>query len=165
MYKDKNGDARSVRDHLPDDVIFFEVEYAADKDYQLEAWEYGGNKKGKYQHSQAGLPYIPKDGYYVYRTNANPDIPAMIITGAYRIKRALNDDEAKRLNIEAGGEWFDRVSKPITDERLKELGLDEEGLKKKARTFDYDKLDPAHDESVDAMSMPGYVRREPASNS
>ena len=160
-YKDKNGDERSVRDHLPDDVIFFEVEYAADKDYQLEAWEYGVNKKGKYQHSQAGLPYIPKDGYYVYRTNANPDIPAMIITGAYRIKRALNDDEAKRLNIEAGGEWFDRVSgKPITDERLKELGLDEEGLKKKAQTFDYDKLDPAHDESADAMSMPGYVRRD-----
>ena len=160
-YKDKNGDERSVRDHLPDDVIFFEVEYAADKDYQLEAWEYGVNKKGKYQHSQAGLPYIPKDGYYVYRTNANPDIPAMIITGAYRIKRALNDDEAKRLNIEAGGEWFDRVSgKPITDERLKELGLDEEGLKKKAQNFDYDKLDPAHDESADAMSMPGYVRRD-----
>ena len=160
-YKDKNGKERSVRDHLPDDVIFFEVEYAADKDYQLEAWEYGVNAKGKYQHSQAGLPYIPKDGYYVYRTNANPDIPAMIITGAYRIKRALNDDEAKRLNIEAGGEWFDRVSgKPITDERLKELGLDEEGLKKKAQTFEYDKLDPAHDESSDAMSMPGYVRRD-----
>lgn len=160
-YKDKNGDERSVRDHLPDDVIFFEVEYAADKDYQLEAWEYGVNKKGKYQHSQAGLPYIPKDGYYVYRTNANPDIPAMIITGAYRIKRALNDDEAKRLNIEAGGEWFDRVSgEPITDEKLKELGLDDDGLKKKAQTFDYDKLDPAYDESSDAMSMPGYVRRD-----
>ena len=155
------GDTKGVRDRLPDDVIFFEVEYAADRDYQLEAWEYGVNANGKYEHSQAGLPYIPKDGYYIYRTNANPNIPAMIITGAYRVKRALNDEEAKRLNQEAGGDWFERKSgEPMTDERLKELGLDEAGLERKAQTFEYDELEPAHDESPVAMGMRGYVRRD-----
>ena len=155
------GDTKGVRDRLPDNVVFFEVEYAADRDYQLEAWEYGVNGNGKYEHSQAGLPYIPKDGYYIYRTNANPNIPAMIITGAYRVKRALTDEEAKKLNQEAGGDWYDRKSgEPITAERLKELGLDEAGLQRKAETFDYNELEPAHDESSIAMSMPGYVRRD-----
>lgn len=155
------GDTKGVRDRLPDNVVFFEVEYAADRDYQLEAWEYGVNGNGKYEHSQAGLPYIPKDGYYIYRTNANPNIPAMIITGAYRVKRALTDEEAKKLNQEAGGEWYDRKSgEPMTAERLKELGLDEAGLQRKAETFDYNELEPAHDESSVAMSMPGYVRRD-----
>ena len=145
------GDTKGVRDRLPDNVVFFEVEYAADRDYQLEAWEYGVNGNGKYEHSQAGLPYIPKDGYYIYRTNANPNIPAMIITGAYRVKRALTDEEAKKLNQEAGGDWYDRKSgEPMTAERLKELGLDEAGLQRKAETF----------ESSVAMSMPGYVRRD-----
>lgn len=154
------GDTKGVRDRLPDNVVFFEVEYAADRDYQLEAWEYGVNGNGKYEHSQAGLPYIPKDGYYIYRTNANPNIPAMIITGAYRVKRALTDEEAKKLNQEAGGDWYDRKSgEPMTAERLKELGLDEAGLQRKAETFDYNELEPAHDESSVAMSMPGYVRR------
>ena len=119
------------------------------------------NGNGKYEHSQAGLPYIPKDGYYIYRTNANPNIPAMIITGAYRVKRALSDEEAKKLNQEAGGDWYDRKSgEPMTAERLKELGLDEAGLQRKAETFDYNELEPAHDESSIAMSMPGYVRRD-----
>lgn len=155
------GDTKGVRDRLPDNVVFFEVEYAADRDYQLEAWEYGVNGNGKYEHSQAGLPYIPKDGYYIYRTNANPNIPAMIITGAYRVKRALTDEEAKILNQEAGGDWYDRKSgEPMTAERLKELGLDEAGLQRKAETFDYNELEPAHDESSVAMSMPGYVRRD-----
>lgn len=155
------GDTKGVRDRLPDNVVFFEVEYAADRDYQLEAWEYGVNGNGKYEHSQAGLPYIPKDGYYIYRTNANPNIPAMIITGAYRVKRALTDEEAKKLNQEAGGDWYDRKSgEPMTAERLKELGLDEAGLQRKAESFDYNELEPAHDESSIAMSMPGYVRRD-----
>ena len=155
------GDTKGVRERLPDNVVFFEVEYAADRDYQLEAWEYGVNGNGKYEHSQAGLPYIPKDGYYIYRTNANPNIPAMIITGAYRVKRALTDEEAKKLNQEAGGDWYDRKSgEPMTAERLKELGLDEAGLQRKAETFDYNELEPAHDESSIAMSMPGYVRRD-----
>ena len=155
------GDTKGVRDRLPDNVVFFEVEYAADRDYQLEAWEYGVNGNGKYEHSQAGLPYIPKDGYYIYRTNANPNIPSMIITGAYRVKRALTDEEAKKLNQEAGGDWYDRKSgEPMTAERLKELGLDEAGLQRKAETFDYNELEPAHDESSVAMSMPGYVRRD-----
>lgn len=155
------GDTKGIRDRLPDNVVFFEVEYAADRDYQLEAWEYGVNGNGKYEHSQAGLPYIPKDGYYIYRTNANPNIPAMIITGAYRVKRALTDEEAKKLNQEAGGDWYDRKSgEPMTAEHLKELGLDEAGLQRKAETFDYNELEPAHDESSIAMSMPGYVRRD-----
>jgi N12 class adenine-specific DNA methylase len=155
------GETKGVRDKMPDNIVFFEVEYAADRDYQMEAWEYGVNANGKYEHSQAGLPYIPKDGFYIYRTNANPKIPAMIITGAYKIKRALTDAEAKELNQKMGGEWFERKGgKPVTSETLSEMGLDKEGLTEKARSFDYEAMEAPHDESAVAMSMPGYVRRD-----
>ena len=56
-------------DHmLPEHFIFAECEIAADVDYQNEAVAYGVNDKGKFNRTQAGLPYIPKDGYYKYRT-------------------------------------------------------------------------------------------------
>lgn len=67
--KDKDGN----RTLFPKDFVWAEVEYAKDVNYQKEAESYGYTENGKFRHSYAGLPYLPKDGYYMYRTNPNPE--------------------------------------------------------------------------------------------
>lgn len=63
---------------------------------------YGVNKNGKFQHSLAGLPRIPEDGYYEYRTNPNPATDPWIITGAMKVKRVLTRSEVDELVRAAG---------------------------------------------------------------
>lgn len=92
------------RDLFPKDFVWAEVEYAADVDYQEEAMSYGVNKNGKFQHSLAGLPRIPEDGYYEYRTNPNPATDPWIITGAMKVKRVLTRAEVDELVRAAGRE-------------------------------------------------------------
>lgn len=140
-------------------IIFAEVEYAADKDYQTQAWEYGINTNGKYVHSQAGLPYIPKDGFYMYRTNARPDVPAMIITGAYKVNRFLTDAEAKKLNQAAGGEWIERDGATIDKAFLRENGISDEQLEARKSEFDTSKLEGPRDESAKVMELEAYTPR------
>ena len=135
---------------IPKDVIFFEVEYAADPDlhkqYQRNAWELGMNDNGQYRNNQGGLPYIPKDSYYLYRTNSiSEGATPMIITGAYKINRALTDAEAKELNQNAGGMWCPRKGGDLTEEKLKDMGLDDKGLKKMTESFDMDTIKESHD--------------------
>jgi hypothetical protein len=150
---------------IPKDVIFFEVEYAADPDlhkqYQRNAWELGMNDNGQYRNNQGGLPYIPKDSYYLYRTNSiSEGATPMIITGAYKINRALTDAEAKELNQDAGGMWCPRKGGDLTEEKLKDMGLDDKGLKKMTESFDMDTIKESHDESDEARLLPGYKSRE-----
>ena len=150
---------------IPKDVIFFEVEYAADPDlhkqYQRNAWELGMNDNGQYRNNQGGLPYIPKDSYYLYRTNSiSEGATPMIITGAYKINRALTDAEAKELNQNAGGMWCPRKGGNLTEEKLKDMGLDDKGLKKMTESFDMDTIKESHDESDEARLLPGYKSRE-----
>ena len=150
---------------IPKDVIFFEVEYAADPDlhkqYQRNAWELGMNDNGQYRNNQGGLPYIPKDSYYLYRTNSiSEGATPMIITGAYKINRALTDAEAKELNQNAGGMWCPRKGGDLTEEKLKDMGLDDKGLKKMTESFDMDTIKESHDESDEARLLPGYESRE-----
>ena len=150
---------------IPKDVIFFEVEYAADPDlhkqYQRNAWELGMNDNGQYRNNQGGLPYIPKDSYYLYRTNSiSEGATPMIITGAYKINRALTDAEAKELNQNAGGMWCPRKGGDLTEEKLKDMGLDDKGLKKMTESFDMDIIKESHDESDEARLLPGYKSRE-----
>ncbi len=149
---------------IPKNVVFFEVEYAADpelhKKYQTEAWELGMKKSGKYDNTRGGLPYIPEDSYYIYRTNQISEGAApMIITGAYKINRALTDAEAKQLNQENGGTWAPREGGELTEEGLKQMGVDKDGLKRLNDNFDFDSIAEKHDESADAIALPGYVRR------
>ena len=66
-------DADGNKTLFPKNFVFAEVEYAADVDYQEEARQEGINPSGKYQHSLAGLKHLPTDGYYMYRTNPNPE--------------------------------------------------------------------------------------------
>jgi hypothetical protein len=92
--------------------VWAECEFTDAISYQSEAEQRGYTKNGKYQHSLAGLDYIPVNGYYKYRTNPNPNTIPWLIAGAMKVNRLLNDAEVNAIlssaNIEpmkrAGGD-------------------------------------------------------------
>ncbi len=98
--KDENGE----KTLFPKDFVWAEVEYAADKNYQKEAEAEGYTENGKYRHSYAGLKHLPTDGYYIYRTNPNPETDPWIITGAMKVNRILSNEEVDDLVRKAGRE-------------------------------------------------------------
>lgn len=97
-------DADGNKTLFPKNFVFAEVEYAADVDYQEEARKEGINPSGKYQHSLAGLKHLPTDGYYMYRTNPNPETDPWVITGAMKVNRILTRAEQAELVKNAGRE-------------------------------------------------------------
>lgn len=97
-------DAEGNKTLFPKNFVFAEVEYAADVDYQEEARQEGINPSGKYQHSLAGLKHLPTDGYYMYRTNPNPETDPWVITGAMKVNRILTRAEQAKLVKNAGRE-------------------------------------------------------------
>lgn len=97
-------DADGNKTLFPKNFVFVEVEYAADVDYQEEARQEGINSSGKYQHSLAGLKHLPTDGYYMYRTNPNPETDSWVITGAMKVNRILTRAEQAELVKNAGRE-------------------------------------------------------------
>ena len=97
-------DAEGNKTLFPKNFVFAEVEYAADKDYQDEAHAEGINGNGKYQHSLAGLKHLPTDGYYMYRTNPNPETDPRVITGAMKVNRLLTRAEQADIVKKAGRE-------------------------------------------------------------
>lgn len=115
--KDENGE----KTLFPKDFVWAEVEYADDVDYQQEAESYGVTESGKYRHSYAGLPRVPKDGSYTYRTNPNPETDPWIITGAMRVKRILTPSEVDAMVREAGREPQRREKGAVTDEEVNYL--------------------------------------------
>nr|DAJ74405.1 MAG TPA: crystallin beta/gamma motif-containing protein [Caudoviricetes sp.] len=113
---------------FPANFVWAEVEYAKDVDYQQEAYNYGLNANGNYQHSLAGLPYLPTNGSYKYRTNPNPETDPWIITGSIRVKRLLTPSEVDEIVSEAGREIQQREEGAVTDVEInslnKKLNLD-----------------------------------------
>lgn len=120
---------------FPKDFVWAECDYAMDVDYQSEADEQGhmrtkvddqGNvstyRSDKYQHSLAGLPKLPKDGYYKYRTNPRPDTVPWVITGQMKVNKLLSDDEVNEILRKKGIEPIHRQG---GDKTLAELGLKE----------------------------------------
>lgn len=114
---------------FPKDFVWAECEYTMDVDYQPESDEQGymrtdkdGNqyRSDKYQHSLAGLPKMPKDGYYKYRTNPRPDTVPWVITGAIKVNKLLSDDEVNEILAKHGIEPIHRQG---GDKTLAELGL------------------------------------------
>lgn len=112
--------------YFPYDFIWAECEYVMDIDYQGEADEQGymrtkadGStyRSDKYQHSLAGLPKLPKNGYYKYRTNPNPDTVPWVITGAIKVNKLLDDFEVEKI---LGGNAPERQG---GNKSLEELGL------------------------------------------
>lgn len=97
-------DADGNKTLFPKNFVFAEVEYTADVDYQEEARQEGINPSGKYQHSLAGLKHLPTDGYYMYRTNPNPETDPWVITGAMKVNRILTRAEQADLVSKAGRE-------------------------------------------------------------
>lgn len=97
-------DAEGNKTLFPKNFVFAEVEYAADVDYQEEARQEGINPSGKYQHSLAGLKHLPTDGYYMYRTNPNPETDPWVITGSMKVNRILTRAEQAELVKNAGRE-------------------------------------------------------------
>lgn len=106
---------------FPANFVWAEVEYANDIDYQEEAMSYGYNKNGKFQHSYAGLPRLPINGAYKYRTNPNPETDPWIITGAMKVNRLLTPTEVDEMVITAGREPQKRQNGAVTDEQINEL--------------------------------------------
>lgn len=106
---------------FPKNFVWAEVEYADDIDYQKEAYSYGINSNGKYQHSLAGLPYLPINGSYKYRTNPNPETDPWIITGSMRVNRLLTPSEVDKIVNEAGRNAQQREEGYVTDDEINEL--------------------------------------------
>jgi uncharacterized protein (UPF0305 family) len=116
---------------FPKDFVWAECEYTMDIDYQPESDEQGHMRMGKdgkpyrsdkYQHSLAGLPKVPKDGYYKYRTNPRPDTVPWVITGAIKVNRLLSDAEVNAI-LEKNG--VAPIHRQGGDKTLQELGLRE----------------------------------------
>ena len=118
---------------FPKDFVWAECEYTMDIDYQKDSDEQGymrtkrddnGNiityRSDKYQHSLAGLPRLPKNGYYRYRTNPNPDTVPWVITGKMKVNKLLGDDEVNEILVSKGIEPIHRQG---GDKTLEELGL------------------------------------------
>lgn len=95
---------------FPKDFVWAKCQYTMEKCYQAESDEQGhmrtsvdedGNvvtkRSEKYQHSLAGLPYLPKDGYYKYRTNPRPDTVPWVITGHMKVLKLLDDFEVNKI--------------------------------------------------------------------
>lgn len=138
--RNQQGEIIKVGRYFPKNFVWAEVEYAADVDYQQEAMSYGYNEAGNFQHSLAGLPYIPKDGFYIYRTNANPATDPWIITGAMRVKRLLTPSEVDEMVRKAGRAPQEREAGAITDEQINKLN---EEIRRRAE--------------VDPEVMDGYI--------
>lgn len=109
------------RELFPANFVWAEVEYANDVDYQEEAMSYGMNASGKFQHSLAGLPRLPENGSYRYRTNPDPNTDPWVITGAMKVNRILKPSEVDAMVEAAGREPQQRQEGAITDEQVEAL--------------------------------------------
>lgn len=109
------------KDQFPSNFVWAEVEYADDVDYQKEAMSYGMNASGKFQHSLAGLPRLPENGSYRYRTNPNPETDPWIITGAMKVNRVLKPSEVDQMVKDAGREPQKRQAGAVTDADIQTL--------------------------------------------
>ena len=115
---------------FPENFVWAEVEYAKDVDYQEEAMSYGYTENGKFRHAYAGLPKLPENGYYRYRTNPKPDTVPWIITGAMKVNRLLSDAEVNAI-LEANG--VAPVHRQGGDVGLDKFGFDENGTAQDVR--------------------------------
>jgi antitoxin component YwqK of YwqJK toxin-antitoxin module len=114
QFNRKNPDT-GEHELFPNNFVWAEVDYANDVDYQEEAMSYGYNKNGKFQHSYAGLPRVPENGAYIYRTNPNPKTDPWVITGAMKVNRLLTPSEVDEMVIAAGRTPQLRQEGAVTD--------------------------------------------------
>ena len=116
---------------FPENFVWAEVEYAKDVDYQEEAMSYGYTDNGKFRHAYAGLPRLPENGYYRYRTNPKPDTVPWVITGAMKVNRLLSDSEVNAI-LEKNG--VEPVHRQGGDVGLDKFGFKDDGTVKYSLT-------------------------------
>jgi len=150
----KNGSEKGPTIFLNPDIVFARVEFAADNDYQMEAYEYGMKSNGKFSHALAGIPYTIKDGYYRYRTNAiDKNSFPWYISGSMIIKDILTDEECRQICKENGIEMMPRLG---GDFRFEEHKIKPGPVSKPSDLTPYEK---GQDYSEEVMKLPGYKRR------
>lgn len=88
-------------DYLPDDLVWVEVEYSSDVNYQIKADRAGLNKKGNIVAARAYLKEIPVNGYYFYNTS-NQATVRWLICGAMKITREVPDAEVTAICVKHG---------------------------------------------------------------
>lgn len=105
--KGKNGTTIKVRKYFPANFVWAEVEYRGTKDYSKESdermfYNRNGKKMKNPNHAYGGLNHLPDNGFYRYRTNANPATDEWIITDEIKVLRILSKEETDELVIKAG---------------------------------------------------------------
>ena len=124
---DRVNPVTGKKELFPENFVWAEVEYAKDVDYQEEAMSYGYTDNGKFRHAYAGLPRLPENGYYRYRTNPKPDTVPWVITGAMKVNRLLSDAEVNAI-LEKNG--VPPVHRQGGDVGLDKFGFNEDGTVK-----------------------------------
>lgn len=94
---EKMNPLNGKKELFPREFVWAECEYACDIDYQEKAMKEGMTENGKFRHSYAGLKELPKDGFYRYRTNPDPNTEEWIITGQIKVNRILSNREVDEI--------------------------------------------------------------------
>ena len=92
---EKENPHDSFPSYRPSHQVWAEVEISDKINYQELADKQGKSRSKKF------LKFIPKDGFYLYKTNPNM-IGEWIISGAIEINRILSDEEVYQINSQTG---------------------------------------------------------------
>ena len=155
---------------MPDDLVYAECEIAADIDYQAAAMSYGVRPSGKFVHADAGLPAVPVDGYYKYKTNPKTDTHPWFISGAIKVNRIIGDAERRAICAKEGITIAPRYSgvdiepTDIWENGQPEVAKDLTPYKKSQKNYDNEQLLAKTLEKIKALSAGnpklGYIQRE-----
>ena len=103
-------------DYLPNELVWVEVEFTENVNYQMLANEKGVNKKGKVIANRAYLKELPVNGYYYYNTNSQATV-RWIICGGMKIIREVPDLEVLSICKKYG-----LTPLPRYDELIRKVG-------------------------------------------
>jgi hypothetical protein len=155
---------------MPDDLVYAECEIAADIDYQAAAMSYGVRPTGKFVHADAGLPAVPVDGYYKYKTNPKTDTHPWFISGAIKVNRIIGDAERRAICAKEGITIAPRYSgkdiepTDIWENGQPEVAKDLTPYKKSQKNYDNEQLLAKTLEKIKGLSAGnpklGYIQRE-----
>ena len=155
---------------MPDDLVYAECEIAADIDYQAAAMSYGVRASGAFVHADAGLPAVPVDGYYKYKTNPKTDTHPWFISGAIKVNRIIGDAERRAICAKEGITIAPRYGgkdiepTDIWENGQPEVAKDLTPYKKSQKNYDNESLLARTLEKIKAMSAKdptkGYIQRE-----
>jgi len=116
--------------YFPFNFIWAKCEYVMNINYQDEADEQGYMRQDEYgrsyrsdayQHNLAGLKHLPKDGYYRYRTNPDPDTVPWVISGAIKVLDLLDDYEVNDILLQDGISPIQRQGGNLTLDEIERL--------------------------------------------